>query len=82
MLDKLGYEYKMVFVNTSLETALERNRARPRKLRDDIVSNDWHNVQKNMSEFKRAFKKDFIEIRNDDTLSVKEKRQVNYILRC
>ena len=74
MLDKLGYEYKMVFVNTSLETALERNRARPRKLRDDIVSNDWHNVQKNMSEFKRAFKKDFIEIRNDDTFEALKKK--------
>ena len=33
----LGYDTYMVFVNTSLEVAMERNQARERKLPDDIV---------------------------------------------
>ena len=32
LLDQLGYETMMIFVNTSLETAQERNMERPRKL--------------------------------------------------
>lgn len=74
MLDKIGYEYKMVFVNTSLENALDRNNARPRKLRDDIVTNDWNNAQKNMREFSKLFGKDFVEIRNDDDLKTLDKK--------
>ena len=72
--DKIGYEYKMVFVNTSLENALDRNNARPRKLRDDIVTNDWNNAQKNMREFSKLFGKDFVEIRNDDDLKTLDKK--------
>ena len=32
LLDKLGYEYKMVFVKNSLENAQKRNDMRARKL--------------------------------------------------
>ncbi len=32
LMKKIGYDTFMVFVNTSLEIALERNRTRPRKL--------------------------------------------------
>lgn len=77
MLDKIGYEYKMVFVNTSLENALKRNQMRPRKLRDDIVTNDWNNAQKNMKEFSKLFGKDFIEIRNDDDLKTLDKKAMS-----
>ena len=77
MLDKLGYEYKMVFVNASLENALARNNARSRKLRDDIVQNDWNNAQKNMREFSKLFGKDFIEIRNDDDLKTLDKKAIS-----
>ena len=77
MLDKLGYEYKMVFVNASLENALARNNARSRKLRDDIVQNDWNNAQKNMREFSKLFGKDFIEIRNDDDIKTLDKKALS-----
>ena len=43
MLDKLGYEYKMIFVNTSLENAQARNDMRSRKLPKEIVQGDWEN---------------------------------------
>jgi len=74
MLDAIGYEYKMVFVNASLENALKRNQMRPRKLRDDIVTNDWNNAQANMKEFKKLFGKDFVEIRNDDDMKALDKK--------
>ena len=77
MLDKLGYEYKMVFVNASLENALARNQMRSRKLRDDIVTNDWNNAQKNMREFSKLFGKDFIEIRNDDDMKTLDKKALS-----
>lgn len=77
MLDAIGYEYKMVFVNASLENALARNQMRPRKLRDDIVQNDWNNAQKNMREFSKLFGKDFIEIRNDDDMKTLDKKALS-----
>ena len=51
----LGYDTYMVFVNTSLEVALERNRMRERKLDDDMVKSMWQEVQDNMGKFQRLF---------------------------
>lgn len=68
MLDALGYEYKMIYVNTSLENAQKRNKARARKLPAEIVKNDWDAAQKNVRDYRSIFGKNFIEIRNDDDL--------------
>ena len=48
LLDRSGYEYKMVYVKTSLKNALKRNDARERKLRDDIVVGDWKKCRDQM----------------------------------
>lgn len=53
----LGYDTYMVFVNTSLEVALERNRNRERKLPDTIVEKMWKEVQANLGKFSRLFGK-------------------------
>jgi thymidylate kinase len=45
----------MVFVNTSLEVALERNKRRPRVLPDAIVINSHKQIQKNMGRLQRIF---------------------------
>ena len=66
LLDKAGYEYKMVFVNTSLEFAQQRNAERARKLPKEVVTADWNASQKNVDYFRKLFKKDFIEILNND----------------
>lgn len=66
LLDKAGYEYKMVFVNTSLEFAQQRNAERARKLPKEVVTADWNASQKNVDYFRKIFKKDFIEILNND----------------
>jgi predicted kinase len=74
MLDTLGYEYKMVFVNASLDNAQKRNDMRSRKLPPKIVKGDWDAAQKNAKEYKSLFGRDFVEIKNDDDLASLDKK--------
>ena len=55
MLDQIGYDSYMVFVNTSLDVALERNKNRPRSIPEYIVTNSWNGVQRNIGQFQRIF---------------------------
>ena len=67
MLQQLGYDVHMVFVNTSLETAIQRNNERDRKLPLDIVKTYWNNVQSNIGKFQRLFgMKNFIVVDNNN----------------
>ena len=54
-LKALGYECYMIFVNTSLDTAQERNRQRSRTLPEKEVEAMWNGVQQNMGKFQRLF---------------------------
>ena len=65
-LQQLGYESHMIFVNTSLDVALERNQKRPRKLPEPLVVKSWNNVQKNIGKFSNLFKNRFIIVDNND----------------
>jgi len=75
----LGYDTYMVFVNTSLEVALERNQQRDRKLPDDMVELMWQEVQNNLGKFQKLFGNgnmiivDNSEYGNDDLLDQIEK---------
>ena len=64
-LQKLGYESHMIFVNTSLDVALERNEKRPRKLPESLVVQSWNNVQKNIGKFSQLFKNKFVIVDNN-----------------
>ena len=55
MLRNIGYDCYMVFVNTSLDVALERNKNRPRSLPEYIVQKSWQGVQANIGSFQRVF---------------------------
>ena len=55
MLDQIGYDSYMIFVNTSLDVALERNKNRPRSIPEYIVTNSWNGVQRNIGQFQRIF---------------------------
>lgn len=55
-LRNMGYEVAMIFVNTDLDTALERNRNRERSLPDDEVRKMWEGVQKNLGKFQNFFR--------------------------
>ena len=67
LLDQLGYETMMIFVNTSLETAQIRNKERKRTLPEKSVEQMWNNVQKNIGAFQSLFgSKNFIIVDNND----------------
>lgn len=55
LYDNMGYDAYMVFVNTSLDVALERNQKRERKLPDNIVEDMWKEVQQNLGKFQKLF---------------------------
>jgi predicted kinase len=62
-----GYDVQMLFVETSLETALQRNKARKeRSLRSGIVKRTHESVQKNKQAFIDMFGKNFTEIKTDN----------------
>lgn len=54
-LKNIGYECYMIFVNTSLDTAQARNKARSRTLPEKEVENMWKAVQQNIGKFQRLF---------------------------
>lgn len=54
-LKSLGYDTKLVFVNTSLEVAMARNKARARRLPDELVKKIWQDTQNNLAHFKKIF---------------------------
>ena len=54
-LQLLGYDCYMVFVNTSLNVALERNAKRERVVPEYITRNSWQMVQDNIGRFQNLF---------------------------
>lgn len=62
--ESLGYDCSMVFVNTSLEVALERNKNRDRVLSDELVSKIWKDCQNNLGAFQGMFNGNFVIVDN------------------
>jgi len=71
-LEKLGYDTYMVFVNTSLEVAKQRNQERARRLPEDILVQSWKDVQKNLGAFQSLFGSNFVIVDNSKFLKPKE----------
>ncbi len=56
----------MIFVNTSLPVALERNKIRSRQIPEYIVQTSWEKVQSNIGKFQRLFgQSNFIVVDNN-----------------
>ena len=53
--ESLGYDCYMVFVNTSLKVAQERNKNRERILPEDLLAKSWQDVQDNLGKFQNLF---------------------------
>ena len=66
-LKQLGYDVHMIFVNTSLDTALERNAKRDRSVPESITIKSWNDVQKNMGKFSQYFRQNFLVVDNNDS---------------
>jgi len=54
-LEDIGYDCMMIYVNTDLETAKRRNQQRDRTIPEDLLSDMWHNSQKNLGDLQRLF---------------------------
>ena len=52
---ELGYDTYMIFVNTSLDVALQRNQARERTVPINVVKDSWNSVQNNLGKFQNLF---------------------------
>ena len=65
-LEGLGYDTHMIFVNTSIDVALERNAKRARSVPTSIVVNSWKATQANIGKFQNFFKNNFIILDNND----------------
>ena len=64
-LRQLGYDTHMIFVNTSLDVALERNAKRSRSVPESIVIKSWKEVQSNIGKFNTHFKSEMIIVDNN-----------------
>jgi len=68
-IEALGYDTYMVYVNTTLETALQRNANRPeRKLLDKVVERVWQKVHDNFNTFKSSFGSNFVKVEADGNM--------------
>ena len=65
-LEELGYDTYMIFVNTSLDVALERNAMRPRSIPEKIVTKSWRDVQQNLGKFSQFFRQGLVIVDNND----------------
>ena len=67
LLQQLGYDCYMIFVNTSLDVALQRNRIRTRSVPEDITRKSWQTVQNNIGKFQNLFgRTNMIVVDNND----------------
>ena len=65
-LQQLGYDVHMIFVNTTLEVALQRNKERDRTVPEKDAMNMWKQVQANVGKFQQFFgPKNFIIVDNN-----------------
>ncbi len=65
-LQQLGYDTYMIYVNTSLDVALERNASRPRSIPEPIVTKSWKDVQQNLGKFSQFFRQGLVIVDNND----------------
>tara|TARA_B100000686_G_scaffold60369_1_gene64903 strand:- start:4034 stop:5902 length:1869 start_codon:yes stop_codon:yes gene_type:complete len=65
-LEKLGYETAMIMVNTDLDTAVGRDKARTRTLGASAITPMWKSVQKNIGRFQNLFRGNFFIVDNSE----------------
>jgi predicted kinase len=65
-LQALGYDCYMIFVNTSLDVALERNAKRDRNVTESVAIVSWNKVQSNIGKFQQLFgRQNFVMVDNN-----------------
>ena len=64
-LQDVGYDTYMIFVNTTLDIALQQNAGRKRRLKDEVIRMTWEEVQTNKQQLANLFPGGFVEIVNN-----------------
>jgi len=64
-LEAVGYSTYMIFVNTSIDVALQNNAGRSRRLKDEVVRATWDEVQLVKDQLANLFPGRFVEIVNN-----------------
>lgn len=59
VMEQHGYDCYMIFVNTSLPVAIDRNNKRPRKIPEDLLTQMWLSCQNNLGHFQNIFGNNF-----------------------
>ena len=65
-LEKIGYDSSMLFINTDLKTALDRNAKRDRSVPEDMAKQLWTDVQNNIGKFQQEFGGQFHVVDNSE----------------
>jgi shikimate kinase len=65
LLESMGYDTAMVFVNTDLETAIRRIQGRDRKVPEEFIRESFKKVNENKKFYRSKFDT-FIEVDNND----------------
>ena len=78
-LEAAGFEIHMVFVNTSKDVAVKRNRNRSeRSLADFIVTKTWDSVQESAAQYREDYAGRFYEV-NTDNLSYNQSLPKDFV---
>jgi len=77
-LEKIGYQTYMIFVNTTLEVALERNEKRDRVLPQSIVSDSHKEVNRNIGAFQGLFGSGNFMIVDNNTFKTEEQAKKRF----
>jgi cytidylate kinase len=83
-LEAIGYDTHMIFVNTSLDVALERNAKRERTVPEDVAITSWKAVQGNLGKFSSLFRGSFVPVDNnqaDDDIEMSTFKEVRRLLK-
>lgn len=65
VLEQIGYDTALVFINTSLETAIFRAQKRTRKVSPDVITEYYNKIKDSKNDIKKHFSFN-IEINNDE----------------
>jgi len=65
LLDKSGYDVKVIFIQTNLDVAQQRNSERPRSVPSKVVEVSWKAAQKVKKVLETLAKRDYHEIENN-----------------
>ena len=77
-LENTGYQTTMIFVNTDLETALRRNKERPRSLPNELIHKNYAVIEQNLGRFQRLFNDVHI-INNSDSNQLEVPMQIEKV---